>query len=187
MYFCLINSLLFNLVVYAQHDLISSKYYAYEATGIGEHTQHSQSGFNDSSLIFATHLSPRFVSPALSKESESKEKNVQSEKLQKRHQIQTETKREADVVVEELYRERDPSRPSFDARMYDYDAPPLKPTMMLCDADKFRNLINRLKNEPAKFWSDPQNASFVFTFFRKINKVAVRIEFHLLYFKSLPL
>ncbi|ODM99729.1 NCK-interacting protein with SH3 domain [Orchesella cincta] len=51
-----------------------------------------------------------------------------------------------------------------------------KTILKLSAADKFRNLIRRLKVEPSDSWTSSQNISFVFTFFRKLNKVAATLD-----------
>ncbi|CAL8092560.1 unnamed protein product [Orchesella dallaii] len=55
-----------------------------------------------------------------------------------------------------------------------------KTILKLSGADKFRNLIRRLKLEPYESWTSSQNISFVFTFFRKLNKVAATLDRSLL-------
>lgn len=53
---------------------------------------------------------------------------------------------------------------------------PTRPTLKLCVADKFRNMVRTLQLESGRWdWDDPKNVSFLFTFFSKLNKVVVSV------------
>lgn len=154
-----------------------SKYFAYETTD-DTYSEYSHGDDNenldDTAILFrATPTPVRRQQRQHQQRTQAKQEPVEDQVDSRKPRIHKNQRRHTEVEIPIVYRSIAPIEQEYE---FDLESPCQNETLRLCTADKFRNMIRRLKLESgSEGWNDPRNVSTVFKFYRKMNKVVVSV------------